>query len=88
MNEIPSQPVLNISKLQVFYHWLEAITKYVSMRNEIWQFLSAIKTWMFESIGGSSTIRGDELLTKLNELSVKYHPFENTAEDWEGKIFS
>ena len=86
MNEIPSQSVLNTSKLQAFYRWLEAITKYVSIRNQIWQFLSAIKTWMFENIGGSSTIRGDELLTKLKELSAKYHPFDNPAKDWKGKI--
>merc|ERR1712096_309022 len=54
------------------------------MRNEIWQFLSAIKAWMFENIGGSSMIGGQELFTSLKELSLKYHPFDNTAEDWKG----
>ena len=86
MNEIPSQTSLNTVKLQVFYRWLEAITNYVGVRNEIWQFLSAIKTWMFENLGGLSRIERTTLITKLNELSLKYRPFDNTAEDWKGII--
>jgi hypothetical protein len=86
MTEIPSQPELNTVKLQVFYRWLEALTKYVSMRNEIWQFLSATKTWMSQNVGGLQGLRGNMLSNKLNELSAMYHPFEETSEDWKGKI--
>ena len=87
MTEIPSQPELNIVKLHVFYQWLEALTKYVSMRNEIWKFLSAVKTWMSETLGGSALINGNTLSDKLDELSGKYKPFEKTLNDWKGIIF-
>ena len=83
MNEISSQHTLTTIKLQALYRWLDAITKYVSTRKEIWQFLSALKPWMFENVG-SSAIEGHKLLTKLEELSQEYHPFDETAEEWKG----
>ena len=86
MTEIPSQPELNTVKLQVFYRWIEALTKYVSMRNEIWQFLSATKTWMSNHVGGLHKLQGNMLSNKLNELSIAYNPFDKTSDDWKGKM--
>ena len=86
MTEIPSQPELNTVKLQVFYRWLEALTKYVSMRNEIWQFLSATKTWMSNHVGGLHKLQGNMLSNKLNALSIAYNPFDKTSDDWKGKM--
>ena len=87
MTEISSQPELNKTKLEVLYRWLEALSKYVSMRNRIWKFISAIKTWMQQNIGGSSqTITGNEFSDLLERLSLSYHPFNDTPLEWKGKI--
>ena len=67
LTEIGSQPELNTLKLHVLYQWIEALTKYVSMRNEIWSFLSTIKEWMSQNIIGSSVINGNEMSDKLND---------------------
>ena len=84
LTEIGSQPELNTLKVHVLYRWIEALTKYVSMRAEIWSFLSAIKEWMSQSIVGSSVINGNEMADKLNELSNRYRAFQNTPREWRG----
>ena len=86
LTEIGSQPELNTLKLHVLYRWIEALTKYVSMRAEIWSFLSAIKEWMSQSIVGSSVINGNEMSDKLNELSNRYNAFQKTPKEWRGKM--
>ena len=86
LTEIGSQPELNTLKLHVLYRWIEALTKYVSMRAEIWRFLSAIKEWMSQNMVGSSVINGNEMSDKLNELSNVYNPFQKTPKEWRGKM--
>ena len=86
MTEIPSQPELNKVKLEVLYRWLDALTKYVSMDNKTWQFVSAIKNWMQQNIGGGSqTITGNDISTQFDKLSRTYNPFNNTSLSWKGK---
>ena len=85
MTEIPSQPELNKVKLEVLYRWLDALTKYVSMDNKIWKFISAIKSWMQQNISGSSqTITGSDISTQFDKLSRTYNPFNNTTLSWKG----
>ena len=85
LTEIGSQPELNTLKLHVLYRWIEALTKYVSMRAEIWSFLSAIKEWMSQDMVGSSVIKGNEMSDKLNELSNRYSAFQKAPKEWRGK---
>ena len=86
MTEISSQPVLNKIKLEVLYRWLDALTKYVSMNNKLWKFISATKMWMQENIGGSSqTQTGNELSDQLDRLALAYQPFNETSSEWKGK---
>ena len=88
MSEITSQPILTKVKLEVLYRWLDALTKYVSMDNKIWKYISAIKTWMQENVVGSShTITGNELSDQLHKLSLNYQPFNNTPLEWKGNTF-
>ena len=88
MSEITSQPILSKVKLEVLYRWLDALTKYVSMDNKIWKYISAIKTWMQQHLGGSShTITGNELSDRLHKLSLTYKPFNNTSLEWKGNTF-
>ena len=86
LTEIGSQPELNTLKLHVLYRWIEALTKYVSMRAEIWSFLSATKEWMSQNIAGSSVIKGNEMSYKLNELSNRHNAFQKTPKEWRGKM--
>ena len=86
MTEISSQPVLDKVKLEVLYRWLDALTKYVSMNNKIYKFISAVKMWMQQNIGGSSqTKTGNDLSSQLDRLALAYKPFNITSLDWKGK---
>ena len=86
MTEISSQPVLDKVKLEVLYRWLDALTKYVSMNNKIYKFISAIKMWMQQNIGGSSQSKtGNDLSNQLDRLALAYRPFNETSSNWKGK---
>ena len=86
MTEISSQPVLDKVKLEVLYRWLDALTKYVSMNNKIYKFISAIKMWMQQNIGGSSQSKtGNDLSYQLDRLALAYRPFNETSSNWKGK---
>jgi len=80
--EIPLNTILDSPKMYAIHLWINVAIRYLPLRLEVWQFLNAIRDWLFEL--GPVTLTGDEFATAVDKLADKHRPFDATPSDWQG----
>lgn len=82
VKEIGSRAVLSTEHMSVIYLYLDVISQYAPVRQEIVDFVVSLKEWPVRM--GLQTIRKRDYKRKVNELTRLYRPFDGTPEEWRG----
>jgi len=80
--EIPMQQLIDEAKMKVIFQYLELIIRYLPLRENIINFLKALREWPIQM--DLRTIKSTDFSHKVTELMSIHHPFDATPEDYIG----
>ena len=76
------QPVIDSEKLSSLYMFLEVLSKYLPVRQEVKNFVVSLREWPIRM--GLTSITSETLQEKVEELEHLYRPFDGTPEEFIG----
>ena len=80
--EIPTQQLLDESKMKAIYQYLEIIIRYLPLRENIIKFLKALREWPIQM--DLRTMKSTDFLDKVTELMSIHRPFDATPKEYIG----